>query len=269
MSMPTRTRTRTKHSGLVNIEQAGAGPDEELFRGSFRWSAIGWSWGHVPARALSTDGTILLSAESVEQPGWRAEGYVSLRLRRDEHLGPFHLPLGDDEAREVVSAALADRWIPGRGDREKIFDEARWLVEGELEETDAPRWAGASCEILEDTLRLGSQNWMQDWPLEVADPRRLEEFCGFYDHATDPAVRFDVMWLVLCSYEQRLHQGPEPDVERWLDRVLRRDFPLHGHTVRYWARLDLAGRDHDDEGRPLTPQMRRVWRDCLVPVPLR
>lgn len=258
----------SRHSGLVSIEQAGAGPDEELFRGTFRWSAIGWSWGHVPSRELATDGTILLAAESLEHSGWRASGYFSLRLSREATQGPFRSPLGDDEAREVIVAALADRWIPGRGEREKLFDDARWLVDQELDETDAPRWAGAACEILEEALELGSQGWMQDWPLEVADPNRLEEFCGYYDNAADPAVRFDAMWLVLYSYEERLRQAPAPDVERWLDRVLRRDFPLHGHTVRYWARLDLP-RPGPGEAWPVTPQMRRIWQDCLVPVPLR
>lgn len=112
---------------------------------------------------------------------------------------------------------------------------------------------------------------MHDWPCEVADPLRLREFCAYYDDSTEPAVRFATMALVLHSYEYLDDKSPW---FAWVDRTLRRDFAIHGHTFETWAALDadsdapdLCSHAHERVFAS-SLQLRRIWDETLVPIVL-
>lgn len=133
-----------------------------------------------------------------------------------------------------------------------------------------PRWPIHS--PLTELLHLRPfDQYMQDWPLEVADATRLTEFCDLYETETlDRDTQFSLMQLIVFSLDDALGTLDEADdIEKRVDVLLRRDFVLNFHTVNYW-------RCHDDEvdpdplpenetGFPVTPMMRRIWKDCLKP----
>lgn len=110
---------------------------------------------------------------------------------------------------------------------------------------------------------------MQDWPLEVSDPERVQAFMAFYDEVDDPDVRFDVMQLALFSYDERPESRSLSD---WFQRTLRRDFALHGHTVADWAALEREPEDPElQRSDPefvfrISGMLRGVWEDSLSPV---
>ena len=110
---------------------------------------------------------------------------------------------------------------------------------------------------------------MQDWPCEVADPHRLLEFCAYYDRVTAHDLRFAAMALVLHSYEYLDDKSPWFD---WIERTLRCDFAIHGHTFATWAALDadseapeLRGSSHERVFAS-SLQLRRIWDETLVPI---
>jgi hypothetical protein len=145
-------------------------------------------------------------------------------------------------------------------------------------QTHASEYAGGAKEILETELKLVSSQWMQDWPLEVSDSSRVEEFCNFYDRTTDLLVKFDTMQLALFSYEDLVRLSNvnwtqiNESLSEWFDLRLRRDFALHGNTIAYWAALDRESNDPELSSTdpefvfPMSGQLRRIWDDSLIPI---
>ena len=120
---------------------------------------------------------------------------------------------------------------------------------------------------LDSLLSLASEDWMQDWPLEVSDANRLEEFCDLYEFGAedlDTETRFALMQLILYSLEIA---GEEifAAMEQRIERLLCQDFQLHIHTLNYW-RMSEEPEDADPETIfPPTPLARRVWAECFRP----
>jgi hypothetical protein len=103
----------------------------------------------------------------------------------------------------------------------------------------------------------------QDWDLILADHMRVLEFCDLYERADfDAATRFALMMLILVSVDDLMREGAsgQSDVIARVERLLRRNFLLHLHTIDYWC-----VRDEGCERFHLTPLMREVWRDCFRP----
>jgi hypothetical protein len=141
------------------------------------------------------------------------------------------------------------------------------------------------------TARLDlSAVWSEDWPVEAADPARIEEFCAFYSSGDlTGAEKIALMHLIIASLDEYLLQTPpgEQDarIGEAVERLLRADFPLHAEAVQSWARLDVPegvspgislppdigndfdlstlGDDEDEAGWVfyVTPLMRRIWAD--------
>jgi hypothetical protein len=234
-----------------------------------------------PCDALeAVDGTIEMEARSVQRPERTIVGLINGNLSRAFPGGPFAVTVRPDQVGEVLQDALSE-WAKEEAsgavhvhhpERYRVTD-AQWLMtDCPVAPTRALRYPGGAVAILEARLRLGSDPWMQDWPFEVSDPTRVEEFCAFYDQEGDPLVRFDTMQLALFSYDQR--RRLDVALSGWFERTLRRDFALHGHTVAYWAALDRE--DDDPELALPEPEfvfrisglLRRVWEDSLVPIDL-
>jgi hypothetical protein len=134
-----------------------------------------------------------------------------------------------------------------------------------------PTHAGA--ERLCDLLDLQNEDWMQDWPLEIADSKRLTEFCNAYDtEKLDTEIRFSLMELILYSLEDLVNvrmygsKGTTEEEEiianQRVEKLLRQDFILHLHTVSYWCCHD----ESDPENYfPITPLLRHIWEECYKP----
>ncbi|MEM6955748.1 MAG: hypothetical protein AAF645_08665 [Myxococcota bacterium] len=103
---------------------------------------------------------------------------------------------------------------------------------------------------------------MQDWPLEVADPNRVEEFLHLYAHSEDEEVRFALMELILYSLDERDDRGEA----RWshVEELMVAAGPLHAQAVIYWSCLEQASDgaykpiSRPDEQFGITPLARRA-----------
>jgi hypothetical protein len=167
----------------------------------------------------------------------------------------------------VRSAFANDDRLDTRTDEARVFaDHWHPCADAALAPTRAPQFEGRARAVLDAALGLASADWMQDWPLEVADPSKIPAAIRLYETNHDEAVRFDAMSFVL-------HSSPtshDPDLTLpWIERTLTRDFALHGHTVSYWAWWNAL--DHEDEserdGRAaVSPSMRRVFAAATIPL---
>jgi hypothetical protein len=245
---------------------------EEEFHAAFR----AYAWQTCDA-LNAVDATIEMEARSVEAPNRTVVGLIHGNLVRASPGGPFVVTIGPEQVREVVDDALTE-WAQGDCAELRVAEhparyrtaDARWrMIDCPVAHTHAPRYAGGAVDILEAKLGLGSESWMQDWPLEVSDPARVEEFCAFYDRESDALVRFDAMQLALFSYDERDDNAP---LSGWFERTLCRDFALHGNTVAYWAALERE-RDDPELTKPepefvfrISGLLRRVWESSLVPI---
>lgn len=244
----------------------------------------GYAWQACDTQN-SVDGTIEIVAQPVASDGRGVIGLVHGHLTRLNPGGPFVVNFRKDQIKDLIESANPEDNLPPH----LVFDllddlqtlriiDAGWRMNPyPIPQTRAARHAGAEMEFLETHLHLGSARWMQDWPNEVSNLERVEEFCAFYDMQADPGVRFDTMALALTSFDDKVRSDDEfdPDLTRWFEQTLRRDFALHGHTVGRWAMLD---RDRDDSEFQLTyPEfvfrisgmMRRIWEESLVPIDVK
>lgn len=105
--------------------------------------------------------------------------------------------------------------------------------------------------------------WMQDWPLEVADGGRLDEFLGLLERREEPDVRFALMDLILCS----LDEAPLPEQARVWPRVatiLATDPTSFAHHIVYWSCCEEKEPgvwvldEEPDRQFSITPLMRAV-----------
>ncbi|WP_394843190.1 hypothetical protein LZC95_39835 [Pendulispora brunnea] len=223
-----------------------------------------------PGQHLSVDATVELEARSLMASERRILGLLHGHLSRKTPQDPFAIPLGPGELRTLLE--YADSECPEREPETEYLrvPDLQWLIKPcPIQETVALQYAGAARQFLESRLALDSYPDMQDWPLEVSNPDRIEEFCNFYDENTDPVVRFDTMQLALYSLE---HCADKNRWASWFYTRLRRDFALHGHTIAYWACLQRDAADPEFRRRdpefvfPISGLLRTVWEESLVAV---
>jgi hypothetical protein len=140
-----------------------------------------------------------------------------------------------------------------------------------MTEQGPPRYPYAARERFGVLFGLRSDEWMQDWPLEVSDPSRLKEFVdGYQTMELNEVEKFALMELILFSLEEsdQLDEwlygwhsvGDNETLLRQIERLLCRDFLLHLHTVNYWRCADEPETDPDTGSIfQITPMMRRIW----------
>jgi hypothetical protein len=97
---------------------------------------------------------------------------------------------------------------------------------------------------------------MQDWPWQVADAQRLDEFLAAYEYGgLNDDERFTLMEMILQSFEDlAASTGFDARWDRALDTI-DRNIDLHASSVWYWSALD-----NDDPGALwlITPYLRSL-----------
>lgn len=111
---------------------------------------------------------------------------------------------------------------------------------------------------------VAGDDWMQDWPLEVADSSRLDEFIDLLTRAESDDDRFALMELVLYSFDEA-EPAKQREVWRAIEAMLERDPILYAREIIYWSlgeetddgtwKMDDLG---EEEGFSITPLMRPV-----------
>jgi hypothetical protein len=108
---------------------------------------------------------------------------------------------------------------------------------------------------LSSRLTLEDLDWMQDWPLEVADSERIPEFLAAYHSGLlGDDEKFVLMELLMYSLEYCEPESAYEEAWSEIKAVLLKEPDLHWPTVVYWSRVDG---DPDEHFRP-TLAMRDV-----------
>jgi hypothetical protein len=148
-----------------------------------------------------------------------------------------------------------------------------------VSDREVPGSTRTSWQVTADWLshRFGLEphpGW-QDYPLEVCDPARVQEFVQAYElEPLNPAQRLMLMELILYSLDEFDLDGldlnglginepasalPDKSSAGILQRIrslLELDWPIHAQLVRYWALID-----HPDsiDGFSITPFAQNIW----------
>jgi hypothetical protein len=107
-----------------------------------------------------------------------------------------------------------------------------------------------TAEAVAKTVGVACDPSMQDWPLEVADADRIEEFLSHYGRERNPEHRIAIAALIVASLDDAFALGaPSPQL---LDRAgpILKNYP---EMVEYWSCPDAHT---DDEMFHITPWIR-------------
>jgi hypothetical protein len=115
----------------------------------------------------------------------------------------------------------------------------------------------AAVASLAHRFELPNHPGMQDWPWEVADPERLDEFLAAYeDPSASDDERFVLMEMLLQSFEMRAREhGFDARWTRTL-ATLDQNVALHAYSIWYWSSLD--GSEDLEDHWLVTPDLRRI-----------
>src|ERR1035441_7259120 len=89
-----------------------------------------------------------------------------------------------------------------------------------------------AAEAVARTVGVDYEPWLQDWPLEVADAGRIEEFVMHYGRERDPEHRLAIPALIVASLDDAFALGaPSMDL---LDRAgpVLKHYP---EMLEYWS----------------------------------
>lgn len=218
-----------------------------------------YRWGAATNGLDACDATIELELESPQ--GIAVSAFVHTRLvQRD---GRWLMPDLTTAQTTIENYLREHAW-----EIDSNLGDARWLVQPPPLDTRAKRWPGAARAEVTRVLALVDEDWMQDWPLEVADATHLEPAMALYDASTNPDVRFDAMALALFAYDQRTRAGTADDATHaWFATRLNADIAAVGHLAAYWSVLHL-GRLTPDESFAISERVRQIFWDSLREIPL-
>ena len=102
-------------------------------------------------------------------------------------------------------------------------------------------------------LNLPSEDWMQDWPLEVADAERIDEFLLSLEKEIDHDQQEAIATLLVASMDDAFSLKRKISQE-FLDRIAN-NISHRVELLNYWALLDAKT---SDEIFSITPWIRTL-----------
>ncbi len=119
-------------------------------------------------------------------------------------------------------------------------------------------WTRQSIEKLALKFSLPHNDNMQDWPYEISDPNRVEEFFdALKDYATDQDTQFTLMDLVLQSLEESKIELFDSKIGFALQSYLKEHFETHAYQIWYWSAFDNKLTD----SWRISPFIRNIWNE--------
>jgi hypothetical protein len=100
-------------------------------------------------------------------------------------------------------------------------------------------------------------DWMQDWPYEIADPNKIENYFRHYDEQTDEDKKFSLMEMLIQALTDIENENEFN--ENWIllkERIIS-NFKIHEYTIFYWS---CFGKNLSDCWE-ITPKMRELWKE--------
>lgn len=118
------------------------------------------------------------------------------------------------------------------------------------------RWGTQKAiDELAKELNLPYEEWMQDWPYEVATDSDIEKYIAHYKTLTDEDKKFVLMKAIIQAIEEQATE--ELFIKYWNETkpVLEEDFAVHEYTIHYWSCFDI---ENLDDCWIITPFMRQL-----------
>ncbi|QSB27123.1 hypothetical protein [Flavobacterium sp. CLA17] len=102
----------------------------------------------------------------------------------------------------------------------------------------------AAIDKLVKELNMPYDDWMQDWPYEIADSNDIDTYISHYRKLIDDDEKFVLMQAIIQANEDQ--NQPEQFLKYWItvQDLLKTDFCIHEYTVYYWSCFDTE--DIDD-----------------------
>ena len=105
-------------------------------------------------------------------------------------------------------------------------------------------------------FNLPHEDWMQDWPYEVSEPEKIDQYFKYYDQVTDEDEKFYLMELLIQATDEQTEILKFN--QYWLEVKTRltKNFPIHEYTVHYWSSFE---NENLEDSWNITPYMRELW----------
>jgi hypothetical protein len=105
-------------------------------------------------------------------------------------------------------------------------------------------------------LGLKHEEWMQDWPWEVADPNDIDKYIYHYKVTHDEDKKFLIMEAII----QATTDQADKFEHYWsiVKQLIITNFNIHEYSVYYWSCFES---DDIHECWTITPSMRQLWSE--------
>jgi len=109
-------------------------------------------------------------------------------------------------------------------------------------------------EELVEEYHYPYDEFMQDWPYEIADPKQINNYFKHYDAQINEDKKFLLMEMLIQAIDEsdNLEMYWEP-----LKQRIKNDFELHEYTIFYWCCFE----NDISHCWAITPKMRQVWNE--------
>ncbi len=106
-------------------------------------------------------------------------------------------------------------------------------------------------------FNLPFESWMQDWPYEISDPNKIDDYIRYYDQVTNDDEKFCLMELLIQSNDEQSEILKFNHYWLKIKTRLINNFPIHEYTIYYWSAF---GNENFESTWNVTPYMRELWR---------
>jgi len=116
-----------------------------------------------------------------------------------------------------------------------------------------PNFSDETMEEVAAIMKIARESWMQDWPVEVSDGKRVEEFLGYCENENRLEHRAVMGEVLLASLDDAFRRGGQPNKEilARAARILAKNPEL----LEYWRCADAVSQE---EVFAITPWVRSL-----------
>jgi hypothetical protein len=111
-------------------------------------------------------------------------------------------------------------------------------------------------EELAKELHLAHDDFMQDWPYEVVEPKDIEKYLAHYKTTEDDDKKFILMEMLIQSVEEQMNEEKFTHYCNIVSDLIEKDFLIHEYTIWYWC---IFEEDDIHNTWRITPFLRELW----------
>lgn len=115
-------------------------------------------------------------------------------------------------------------------------------------------------KYLNELFNLPASGQEQDWDIEMADPKRLNEFLDAFEINMPLAVKQALLSLILASYDDFLKVDKDLDNHQWnkIKSIIDTESHYYQELLIYWTMKD---EDNAAYMFDITPRIRSYLND--------